>query len=113
MIYFSLRHQATLPFLSLKAAHDCTLEYSELTIIMLKEFGSSPGSHHTPSKCSNITLQLKSENQALKARLADAERFDAMHKETGDNAGVLLKISGMIRLLFSWVGSFYPFKMVS
>lgn len=84
-----------------------------MTIIMLKEFGSSPRSHHTPSKCSNITLQLKSENQALKARLADAERFDAMHKETDDNAGVLLKISGMIRLLFSWVGSFYPFKMVS
>ncbi|KAL9379048.1 hypothetical protein Peur_027530 [Populus x canadensis] len=67
------------------------------------------------SGCLNniFEIKLKSENQALKARLADAERFDAMHKETDDNAGVLLKISGMIRLLFSWVGSFYPFKMVS
>nr|TKS04380.1 hypothetical protein D5086_0000145810 [Populus alba] len=42
---------------------------------MLKEFGSSPRSHRTPSKCSNVTLQLKSENQALKARLADEERL--------------------------------------
>ena len=92
MIYFSLRHQATLPFLSLKAVHDCTLESSEVTIIMLKEFGSSPRSHHTPSKCSNITLQLKSENQALKARLADEERFDAMFRECHSSTGNFYRI---------------------
>ncbi|KAJ6974403.1 hypothetical protein NC653_030492 [Populus alba x Populus x berolinensis] len=63
--------------------HDCTLEYSEVTIIMLKEFGLSPRSHRTPSKCSNVTLQLKSENQALKARLADEER--ECHSSTGNS----------------------------
>ncbi|KAJ6876867.1 hypothetical protein NC651_029776 [Populus alba x Populus x berolinensis] len=35
------------------------------------------------------------------------ERFDAMHKETDDNAGVLLKISGMIRECHSSTGNFY------
>ncbi|CAK7340784.1 unnamed protein product [Dovyalis caffra] len=54
--------------------------------------------------------ELKSENKALKTRLAAAERFDAMSKETEDNAGVLLKISGFISFLFSWAGSFYPLK---
>ena len=62
---------------------------------------------------SDLTLQLKRENKDLKARLADAERFDAMRKKTEDNAGVLLKISGIISFLFSWAGSFSPLKMPS
>ncbi|KAL9356167.1 hypothetical protein Peur_049420 [Populus x canadensis] len=57
--------------------------------------------------------ELKRENKDLKARLADAERFDAMRKKTEDNAGVLLKISGIISFLFSWAGSFSPLKMPS
>nr|TKS10891.1 kinesin-1-like protein PSS1 [Populus alba] len=57
--------------------------------------------------------ELKRENKDLKARLADAERFDAMRKKSEDNAGVLLKISGIVSFLFSWAGSFSPLKMLS
>ncbi|KAL9393203.1 hypothetical protein Peur_012488 [Populus x canadensis] len=57
--------------------------------------------------------ELKRENKDLKARLADAERFNAMRKKTEDSAGVLLKISGIISFLFSWAGSFSPLKMPS
>ncbi|KAJ6682950.1 CENTROMERE PROTEIN E [Salix koriyanagi] len=51
--------------------------------------------------------------EALKARLAYAERFDAMSKKNEDNAGVLFKMSGIISLLFSRAGSFFPLKMPS
>ncbi|KAJ6737539.1 CENTROMERE PROTEIN E [Salix viminalis] len=57
--------------------------------------------------------ELKDKNKALKARLAYAERFDAMSKKNEDNAGVLFKMSGIISLLFSWAGSFFPLKMPS
>ncbi|KAG5244875.1 hypothetical protein OIU76_002946 [Salix suchowensis] len=57
--------------------------------------------------------ELNDKNKALKARLAYAERFDAMSKKNEDNAGVLFKMSGIISLLFSRAGSFFPLKMPS
>ncbi|KAF9681624.1 hypothetical protein SADUNF_Sadunf05G0021200 [Salix dunnii] len=57
--------------------------------------------------------ELKDKNKALKARLAYAERLDAMSKKNEDNAGVLFKMSGIISLLFSWAGSLFPLKMPS
>ncbi|KAJ6775338.1 CENTROMERE PROTEIN E [Salix purpurea] len=57
--------------------------------------------------------ELNDKNKALKARLAYAERLDAMSKKNEDNAGVLFKMSGIISLLFSWAGSFFPLKMPS
>ncbi|KAJ9131508.1 hypothetical protein P3X46_035163 [Hevea brasiliensis] len=56
--------------------------------------------------------ELKSENRALKARMEAAERFNALHKEAGENASVMRKISNILSFFISWVRSFPLLSML-
>lgn len=56
----------------------------------------------------SLFFKLKSENKALKTRIAAAGKIDAFHKEAGENgyASIVHKISDRLSHLVSWIWPF-------
>ncbi|ESR46415.1 hypothetical protein CICLE_v10000365mg [Citrus x clementina] len=61
-----------------------------------------------------ILNKLKSENKALKTRIAAAGKIDAFHKEAGENgyASIVHKISDRLSHLVSWIWPFSSIKLL-